>query len=172
MWIRANSVFANSHAPKRRLALTAGLAAAIVLATASLAAASSVARDPRGVLARILDATDTAQLQYNERDSEGSTLIEEGSASGSLPGRMRARLSLGSTFSGSFTFYTRNGALKGRGTATPSHSAGRYESFRGSLTIVGGTGRYTHAHGRAGLYGTLDLKTFAVVVQTTGKLFY
>lgn len=158
--------------PTRRLALAVGLAVAIVLAAASPAGANNVAHAPRGIMARTLDATDAADLQYNERDSEGSILVEEGSASGSLPGRMRARLNLGSTFSGSFTFYTRHGALKGQGTATPSHSAGRYESFSGSLTIVGGSGLYAHAHGRAGLYGTLDLKTFAVTVQTTGKLSY
>lgn len=164
--------FAMTMPTLRRLTAGASLVAVIVLATASPAGANSSVPVSRGVLARTLNATDSAQLHYNARESEGSILFEEGSASGSLPGRMRARLNLGATFSGNFTFYTRNGAIKGHGTATPNRSAGRYESFRGTLVAIGGSGRYTHAHGRAGLYGTFDRKTFAVLVQTTGRLSY
>jgi hypothetical protein len=124
---------------------------------------------PAARAAHTLNATDTAHLHYVS--SSGSSLYEEGSASGTLRGSMRAHFDVGPTFSGSFTIYTHAGTIKGRGKATPSGS-GRYESFSGSLVATGGTGRYAHAHGHAGLYGTFDRKTYALVVQTTGQLSY
>jgi hypothetical protein len=132
-------------------------------------AARPIKRPPPAHAARTLNATDTGHLHYVS--SSGSLLLEEGSASGGLPGRMRARLDLGPTFSGSFTIYTRGGTIKGHGTATPRGS-GRYESFAGSLVVTGGGGRYAHARGHAGLYGTFDRKTYALVIQTTGKLSF
>lgn len=121
--------------------------------------------------ARRLNATDTAHLHYNPRLSEGDTLVEEGVASGGLPGKMRAHLKIGATFGGTFVFYPRGGSISGHGTATPGGS-GRYESFHGTLIITGGTGRFAHARGKAGLYGVFDRQTFSLTVQTTGSLSY
>jgi hypothetical protein len=59
-----------------------------------------------------------------------------------------------------------------RGSATIKQPPRRYESFRGSLTVTGGSGRYAHARGRAGLYGVYDRKTGNLTVQTTGRLTY
>jgi hypothetical protein len=84
---------------------------------------------------------------------------------------MHARLNVGPTFTGTFTIYTRNGTIRGDGSATP-HGSDRYESFGGTLLVKGGSGRYIHARGRAGLYGTFDRRTYAMVVQTTGRLSY
>jgi hypothetical protein len=120
---------------------------------------------------RTLNVTDTGRLHYNARESEGATLVEEGSAKGALPGRMKAHLTIEASFTGNFVLYTNGGSIKGHGSAKPSGS-GRYESFRGSLTVTGGTGRYAHAHGQAGLYGVFDRKTYALTVQTTGRLSY
>jgi hypothetical protein len=141
-------------------------------ATATATATPSVSKSrPTAHLARVLNATDTARLTYNARESEGATLIEEGVAKGKLPGTMRARLSIEGSFTGSFVLRVRGGTLKGHGTATPSGS-GRYESFHGSLVITGGTGRYAHAHGKAGLYGVYDRNTQGFTVQTTGSISY
>jgi hypothetical protein len=121
-------------------------------------------------VARTLNATDEAHLRYIH--SSGSELIETGTATGTLPGSMNARVSIGASISGAFTITVRGGgSIKGHGSGIPSGS-GTYESFRGSLTVTGGTGRYAHAHGYAKLYGTFDRKTYALVVQTTGRLSY
>ena len=140
--------------------ITVMLGAPVVLASERIAKPS-----------RALSATDTAHLKYLPKESEGSTLVEEGSAAGQLPGRMRARLSIGATFSGSFVLRTSGGSISGHGSAIPAGS-GRYESFHGSLIVSGGTGRYAHAHGRAGLFGVFDRQTYAFTVQTTGHLSY
>jgi hypothetical protein len=139
--------------------------------TTAVTASSVSASGPVASLSRTLNATDTGHLKYIPKDSEGATLVEEGAATGKLPGRMRARLKIEGTFSGSFVLSTVGGTIKGHGTATPSGS-GRYESFRGSLVVSGGTGRYAHAHGKAGLYGVYDRNTHGVTVQTTGSISY
>jgi hypothetical protein len=84
---------------------------------------------------------------------------------------MRAHVDVGATFTGSFVTYTRYGTIIGHGSATP-HGSGTYESFSGTLVVTGGSGRYAHAHGTAGLYGTFDRDNYAFVVQTTGTLLY
>jgi hypothetical protein len=128
------------------------------------------ARPPRAHGARTQSVDDTAHLHLLK--SSGSLLYEEGTTSGGISGKMRANLNIGATFTGSFTIYAKGGGtLKGHGTATP-HGSGRYESFSGSMVITGGSGRYAHAHGSGGLFGTFDRESYAFVVQTTGKLTY
>lgn len=120
--------------------------------------------------ARVLNTTDTAHLRYLR--SSGSLLFEEGSASGTLPGKMLAHFNIGPTVSASFTIYVRSGGtINGHGTGSP-HGSGIYESFAGSLVATGGTGAYSHAHGHAGLYGVFNRRTYAITVQTTGRLSY
>ena len=133
------------------------------------AAADGATRPRAARAARTLKATDSAHLRYIS--ASGSLLYEEGKASGTLPGSMRVHFDVGATFSGSFTIYTHGGTITGHGTATP-HGAGVYESFSGSLVVTRGSGRYAHAHGRAGLYGTFNRDTYGLVVQTTGALIY
>jgi hypothetical protein len=127
-----------------------------------------IASSPRAHAARALKATDTAHLHYVS--ASGALLFEQGSATGTLPGSMRVRFTVGATMSGSFTIYARGGSITGHGTAR-AHGEGVYESFAGSLTASGGSGRYAHAHGRAQLYGTFNRNTYALVVQTVGTLY-
>lgn len=119
--------------------------------------------------AHVLKASDTAHLHYVS--ASGSLLFDEGRATGTLPGSMRVHLNLGTTFTGNFTIYASGGTIEGHGSATP-HGSGTYESFAGTLTVTRGTGRYVHAHGRGGLYGTFDRNDYALVIKTTGSLTY
>jgi hypothetical protein len=111
----------------------------------------------------------TARLHYV--DAKGAYLIEEGEAFGPLAGLVKARIRVTADISGSFTFYPHNGSLSGRGVGT-LHESGVYASFGGTVTVVGGTGRYAHAHGGGGFYGVYDRKTLGVTIQTTGSLSY
>jgi hypothetical protein len=152
-------------------------ASAMLLATTIVACSllsdmeQTQARVPpvRAHAAQSLRASDTAHLHYIS--AAGSLLYEQGSASGTLPGTMRVHLRVSATFSGTFTIYTSHGAITGHGTAIP-HGSGMYESFAGTLVVNGGSGRYRHARGHAGLYGTFNRRTYALVVQTTGTLRY
>lgn len=147
----------------------------VACATTSTATAATTAlagpreRPAVAYAARTLDGTDDASLHLiGQREA---LLYEEGSARGALPGRMRATLSVGSQFRGTCTIYSRFGSITGRGSAAP-HGTGRYQSFSGTLTITGGSGRYRHVRGATKLYGTFDRRSFAVVVQTVGRLSY
>lgn len=131
--------------------------------------ANAYAAPLRAHAAHIMRASDTAHLHYIS--ASGSLLFDEGRATGTLPGSMRVHLDLGTTFTGSFTIYASGGSIIGHGSATP-HGSGTYESFSGTLTVIGGSGRYAHAHGRGGLYGTFDRNTYALVIKTTGSLTY
>jgi len=160
------------HMRRRATAALRGACAAGCLATAMQSVcATAYAAEParRAHAAHVLKATDTAHLHYVS--SSGSLLLDEGKATGTLPGSMRAHLDLGTTFTGTFTIYASGGSIQGRGSATP-HGSGTYESFAGTLTVTGGTGRYAHAHGHGGLYGTFDRDTYALVIKTTGSLTY
>jgi hypothetical protein len=130
---------------------------------------SSIARRTSPQAARTLNGTATAHLHLVK--ANGSRLDEEGTVTGALPGTMRAMLTTGVVFAGSFTIHTNGGAIDGHGRAT-THGSGRYQNFNGSITITGGSGRYSHAHGRTGLSGTFDRRTYAMVIQTTGRLSY
>jgi hypothetical protein len=102
----------------------------------------------------------------------GSLLVEEGPATGTLPGRVKVRFNVGPTVSASFTIYSRSGgSITGHGTGT-LHSTGTYATFGGSLSVTSGTGRFRHAHGTGGLYGAIDRHTYALTVQTIGTLSY
>jgi hypothetical protein len=140
---------------------------AVTIAIAAALASGLTASASAG--AHTLRASDRASLHYVS--ASGALLEEVGSASGTLPGDMRVQLRLASVFSGSFTITTRYGSISGHGTATP-HGYGTYESFAGTLVATGGSGRFRHAHGSARLYGTFDRSNYALVMQTTGTLYY
>lgn len=158
---------------RSRIKASAVVVALALAASAPNAVPSIASPTVRARSAGTLSVRDTAHLRYIARESEGSTLVEEGSATGQLPGAMRARLTIGATtFSGRFSLKTRGGSIiRGYGSARPS-GGGRYESFAGSLVVSGGTGRYAHARGKAGLYGVFDRQTYSLTVQTTGRLSY
>jgi hypothetical protein len=150
------------------LALLAALASAALLPSGSAEARASTS-PPVARTAHALRATDTAKLHYVS--AAGSELLEQGKTTGTIPGSMRAQVEIGATISGNFTIYTRGGSIKGHGVASP-HGGGIYESFAGSVVVTGGTGRFVHAHGHTGLYGTFDRNTYALTIQTTGTLSY
>jgi hypothetical protein len=150
---------------------TVGLAWAGVSPAAGGVAARTVGRsDPSAHAAAVLNATDTAYLHMV--GESGSLIAEEGTASGQLPGTVRARFNIGATITAYYTIYPRGGgSISGHGSAT-LHSSGAYASFGGTMSVNHGTGRFAHAHGTGGLYGVINRRTYALTVQTTGKLYY
>lgn len=120
--------------------------------------------------ARTLNVADEAHLHLVS--TSGEVLEEEGPATGALPGKVKARFDVSTSITGSFVFYpSRGGSITGHGSAR-LHSTGTYSSFGGTLAVSHGTGPYAHAHGNGGLYGTVNRRTNALVIQTTGKLSY
>lgn len=144
------------------LLVLAGLAGLLVPSAAQGGAIASAARS--------VSVNDTAYLH----PVHGNALIQEGRAGGTLPGSVKAIFVLGTTtVKTTFTVYVRGGSISGRGSATLHLGHGGYVSFGGSLLVTHGTGRYAHASGSGGLFGTLNRNNnYTAVVQTTGKLHY
>jgi hypothetical protein len=163
--------------PPRVAKILACALTAVVPLTGGAAAATAAAASahPAGALhgiahiSRSVNVDDHASLHMIK--AYGQTLVEEGYASGTLPGRTLVHLTLGSKVTASFTIWTRSGAIKGGGGAS-LHSSSRYASFGGWLSVAGGGGRYARAHGKGSLYGVLDRRTHALTVKTFGTLFY
>jgi hypothetical protein len=149
----------------RRLACAAvALAAAAAMAFAPSTPAHATARAARSERLAI-----SAHLHYV--NARGSYLIEEGEASGPLAGLVKAQIRVTADISGSFTFYPHGGSISGSGSGK-LHESGTYASFGGTVTVIGGTGRYAHAHGGGGLYGVYNRKTLGVTISTSGNLSY
>lgn len=158
-----------SSLPPRRCAHAVLALLALALPALTAATAAGGQSPPRAHAARTLNVTDTAHLRY--RRSSGSYLIEEGPATGGLPGTVKVRFYVGATVAATFTIYTRGGELSGHGSGR-LHSSGLFASFGGSMVVTAGTGRYANARGRGGFYGVINRRTYALTVQTTGKLSY
>lgn len=145
-----------------------------LLAAALAALPISAAAGPplRAHAARAISVSDTAHMQQVS-GSTGATLVEEGRATGTLPGTVRARLTLANaSLRAGFTIYLRNGTISGHGTARLNVGKGSFASFGGSLTISHGTGHYAHVSGSGGLYGTINRFSANrnTVVQFVGRL--
>jgi hypothetical protein len=145
------------------------VALALGLAGLVWVCAARAASVPPARTARMLNVTDEARLHLT--NTEGEVIEEGGPVRGALPGTLRVRLAIGANVTGSFTFYARGGSISGHGSAR-LNTTGTYASFGGTLTVSHGTGRYAHAHGHGGLYGAVNRRTYALIVQTTGRLSY
>ncbi len=170
--MRNGSTIEARQGPSRRRAIgVAALAALLIAGAASQGTARSEAASSqaRARAARSLNGSATAHLHLVK--PEGSLLIEEGPTTGALAGSMHADLHTGAVFTGTFTIHTSAGSIDGHGKAVP-HGSGRFQSFSGSLTVTGGSSRYAHVSGHAGMYGVFDRRTDSVVIQTTGMLTY
>jgi hypothetical protein len=148
---------------------------AIVLLAVLLAAtiSSSAQGDPHALAARALTVNDTAHVHYVKES--GAQLVDEGAATGTLPGTVRVSFNVGATVAATFTIYTHGGSIVGHGSGTLHSSRSRsdmYVSFGGTMTVSHGTGRYAHARGTGGFYGTIDRTSYAATIQTTGTLSY
>jgi hypothetical protein len=154
---------------RQRVAVAAGVAIAALGVTGTAWAASRAAVISARA-ARSLTANDEGRLRLV--GESGADLIEEGPVTGTLPGSVRVSFSIGPTVTATFTLYPRGGgSISGRGSGA-LHSSGRYASFGGTMTVSSGTARYRHARGTGGFYGTINRRTYAVVVQTRGTLHY
>jgi hypothetical protein len=154
---------------RQAVAIVAGAVAAAGLLWGGTALASRGAPSPARA-ARTLDVRNESHMHLVHES--GSLLLEEGPATGTLPGSVKVRFDVGATVSAYFTIYPRGGgSIAGHGSGA-LHSTGTYASFGGTLSVTGGTGRYAHAHGTGGMYGAIDRHTYAMTVQTIGTLHY
>jgi hypothetical protein len=146
--------------------LAALIACGVILSCASADAESKA----QSHAAHAVSGNDNATLHLVH--ANGSTLYEQGRASGSLPGVIHAWLDIGAKFSGSFVFYTHSGTITGNGAAKSHQGRYPYVSFSGTADITNGAHRYIHIRGNLGFYGVLNRESDVVQFQTRGTLTY
>jgi hypothetical protein len=146
-----------------------GIAASVRGIAAPARAASGA---PTAQAASTLSVRDEGHLHL--AGTAGPWLIDEGPATGSLPGSVRVRFDYNGnpTVRAQFTIYTRGGSIAGEGQGTLNNPNSPSPSFRGSLSIAGGSGRYAHARGSGELYGVYYRRSLGLAVQTIGTLRY
>jgi hypothetical protein len=127
---------------------------------------------PVGHAARVLKVRDEGHLRFIS--SSGSLLIDEGPASGTLRGKVRLHFTYtGSpTVSAQFTIFGAGWSIRAHGQGRLSNPNSPSPSFRGSLTITGGSGRYAHARGSGELFGVFYRRSYGLTVQAIGRLTY
>lgn len=157
---------------KRTTSVELGLVALLFIGVAFVIAGMSAPRtSAAGVIAsRTVNVTDSANMH---RTSEvGATIVEEGQATGALPGHVKAKFKIGTTVSATAVLSVGGGgtiSIRGLGVL---HSSGVSASFSGTMSATGGTGRYAHAHGSGGFYGVVNRRSWTVKMQITGHLAY
>ena len=106
--------------------------------------------------------------------ASGSQIIDEGQVHGELPGLARVRFTYNGNpaVSASFTISGHGWSISGRGSGRLSKPNSNTPSFRGKLTITGGSGTYAHASGSGELFGVFNRRSYALTVQAIGTLHY
>jgi hypothetical protein len=118
--------------------------------------------------ARSVSINDTARL--HKTSSHGFNLYESGTATGSLGGSISLHLEVISTnrFKTQLTVHPRGGSVNAVASGSYSNRGGT-ASFSGTLSVTGGSGSYSHAHGSGlSFSGTLQRSNAAVTVRVSG----
>jgi hypothetical protein len=145
------------------------------LAVIAIAVMSSPPTLGSAAAARVLNVRDEGKLRFIT--SSGSEIIDEGPATGTVPGKVKVHFIYNGepTVSASFTIYGHAGSISGRASGRLSNPTSPAPSFRGAFTITGGSGRYAHIRGTGELFGVFTRRgpnKYALVVQTVGKDTY
>jgi hypothetical protein len=121
---------------------------------------------------RTLNVQDKGNLRFVR--ASGSLLLDEGRVSGSFPGTVKVSFLYNGepNVSARFTITGSAGSITAHGSGVLSSPTNPAPSFRGRMTITGGTGRYRHIHGGGELFGVFNRRNYALTVQAVGKLPY
>jgi hypothetical protein len=163
-WRRARRTSRRLRSRKGTLPLVLALLAAVALAGAVPAGASS------GHTAGTVSLSDSGHLHLTSHHS--FTLNEQGSASGTISGTIYIHLNVVSTnrVTAEVSIYPSGGSITGRASASYRPS-GAVATFAGTMTVVRGTGRYAGANGSGlSFTGTVQRSNDAVTVHVSGRM--
>lgn len=150
-----------------RSAMGAALALAALLVASGPSSTAPALAATKAKAARTVYLVETGRLSLTKEGE--STLSERGRASGTFSGTLLARLTLSANHvSAVFTIYPKGGSITGRAYAR-FVAKGSTVYYGGTLSIVHGTGAFSHASGsNIGISGTISHLTFALTVKAHG----
>lgn len=140
--------------------------AAAVLAVACPAVAGA---DSTATMARHVSVSESvhAHLVQHHR----TKLVESGSGSGTFSCPIALNMNLTSKSATiAFTCSPHGGSFSGSGSASV-HYIGTVATFKGTLSVKGGTGSYSHASGSLQISGTVqNNNSYALTCKVTGSM--
>ena len=158
--------------PVAGVALTLTVLLAVGLTAGAAARTLRRTAQPSAHAARVLNVRDEGHLRFIH--ASGSLLIDEGRVSGTFPGWVKVRFVYNGepNVSAQFTISDSGGSISARGAGRLSSPVSPSPSFRGRMSITGGSGRYAHIRGSGELFGVFNRRSYALTVQAVGKLPY
>jgi hypothetical protein len=149
-----------------------GLLALVTGVSATASSQASGAGGPPARTAHGVSVRDEGRLKLVK--ASGSVLTDEGPVAGTVPGRVRVRFLYNGdpSVSAQITIYGHAGTILARGSGRLSSPTSSSPSFKGKLTITGGSGRYANARGGGEMFGVFYRRSYAITVQTKGMLHY
>ncbi len=161
----------------RQLARPGRMGAALAITALGAAAAvgtgAAGAAGPQAKAARSMSINDSANLRLNNH--KGVELKESGTAKGNLPGSIYIQLRLASSHdvTAKIQVYPSGGSVSASASASYRVVTSSSASFSGSLTITGGSGRYSKAKGsHLSFSGTVHRPSDSVSVHVSGPMSY
>ena len=158
------------RARARNLLVAGAMSVGVLTGIAALGAGTSSAAGPRAVAARTITLHESGSL--HRTSSSGLKLNEQGSASGTIKGKIYIHLDVVSPnrVTAEVNIYPNGGSLTGTGSAD-YHVNGGTASFSGKMSIKRGTGSYSGAHGSGlSFSGTIQRLSGAVTVHLSGSM--
>jgi hypothetical protein len=122
--------------------------------------------------ARSLSLNDSGHLYLTSKHS--LTLNEQGYAHGTISATIFIHLHIVSVnrVTAEVNIYPSGSSITGRASAS-YHPSGSYATFSGTMSILRGTGRYSHASGSGlSFSGTVQRSNDAVTVHLSGRMSY
>jgi hypothetical protein len=153
----------------RRARFSVAALASLGLLAAALPSAA-VSRPAAAHAARTISLNDSGRLRLTSH--HGFTLNEEGSASGTIAGKIYIHLKVVSTnrVTAEISIYPNGGSVTGFATAS-YHPSGAVATFDGTMTVERGTGSYKGADGSGlSFSGTIQRSNDAVNVRVSGRM--
>lgn len=154
---------------QRNAPLLAATAAAALTLTGFAAQSAYGGAQPKARAAGTFVLNENANLHLTSK--HGFTLNEQGRATGTIKGTIYVHLTITSSsrVTAEMNIYPSNGSITAKGSAA-YHRGHSSASFSGSLSVVRGTGAYSHARGSGlSLTGTIRRSDDAVTVHVSGR---
>ena len=122
--------------------------------------------------ASALQVRDEGQLHYVSDNA--TQIFDEGHVAGTIPGTGRVDFTYNASpdVNARFTIHGAGGSIDGEARAKLNSPSSLTPSFRGTLRITGGSGRYAHAYGSGELFGVFHRHGYGLIMQAIGTLRY
>ena len=150
--------------------LTIAALAALLLALWA-GGVSSAAPSAQAAKRKTLNLAGTINLRLTRK--AGNVIYEKGTATGTLPGTVKARFVTGITkVTGTVTFYPYSGGSLTLTAVGYPQSASTITKITGNVAVRKGTGRFRNALGSGTFSGTANRRTWAVTVRANARITY